>query len=323
SSQHKHPHCLHHNSKSSLLTDEQISAVFQKMKGIHGLIVGLGLAMVPHLAAAQTCSDGVTVGVDGNEVVCCTPGCPECGGSSCGSAAASVGLSASDCCGSNIKSSGVMCGAGAKPAPCILGGEMPVTTCSDDVTVGVDGNGVVCCPSGCSQCGGSNCATAGDDCCGGPIKASGVYCGGGDNPAPCILGNDPDVTTCADGVTVGVGSGSVCCGSGCTQCGGSGCTTAGDDCCGNPIKDAGVYCENGANPSPCIIGFAPGTSKCIDDVPGVDGNGAVCCTLGCTQCGGSGCGTAGAAAGLTADDCCGSNIRESGIICDGTNVPCI
>ncbi|CAN0322859.1 unnamed protein product, partial [Pylaiella littoralis] len=114
-------------------------------------------------------------------------------GSSCSSDGAAAGLEASDCCGSNIKASGVFCGDGVNPAPCILGGAS-TSTCSDDVTVGVDGKGVVCCPTSCSQCTGSGCSAAGDDCCGGGIVASGVYCQNGINDAPCILGSPPAPT---------------------------------------------------------------------------------------------------------------------------------
>ncbi|CAM9418637.1 unnamed protein product [Pylaiella littoralis] len=72
-----------------------------------------------------------------------------------------------------------------------LGDSAGDQACSDGVTVGVDGNGVVCCPTGCSQCGGLGCGAAGDDCCGGPIVASRVYCQKGINDAPCILGSPP------------------------------------------------------------------------------------------------------------------------------------
>ncbi|CAM9535703.1 unnamed protein product, partial [Pylaiella littoralis] len=243
------------------------------MKGFHGLLViGLGLLWDPQLGDAQTCSDGVTVGVDGNGVVCCTTGCTTCGGGSCGSAGAAAGLDSSDCCGSNIKASGVFCRNGDNPAPCILGGE---STCSDGVTLGVDGNGVVCCPLGCSTCGGPGCGAAGDDCCGGPIKASGVFCGDGTNPAPCILGSAPTPTpdvppTCSDGITVGVdGNGVVCCPSGCSQCGGPGCTTAGTDCCGGPITASGVFCGMGTNPAPCILGDPPAPAPVAPFTPPV------------------------------------------------------
>ncbi|CAM9951375.1 unnamed protein product [Pylaiella littoralis] len=217
--------------------------------------------------------------------------------------------------------------------------------CSDGVTPGVDGNSVVCCTTGCSQCGGSGCDSAGTglgagDCCGKDIKAARVYCDD-TNQAPCIIGSAPPTSTpviiddamCSDGTPGVDGNGGVCCTTGCTQCGGSDCGTAGiaaglgaGDCCGKDIKAAGVYC-NDTDQAPCIIGSAPGTAPpttCSDGTPGVDGNGVVCCTTGCSECGGSSCGSAGAAAGLDASDCCGINIKASGVMCaDSNQAPCI
>lgn len=73
----------------------------------------------------------------------------------------------------------------------------PTQTCSDG-TEGIDGNGVVCCPTDCGQCGGAGCTTAGaaagldgSDCCGGTIRKAGVYCDDTDK-APCIIGRAPD-----------------------------------------------------------------------------------------------------------------------------------
>ncbi|CAM9420958.1 unnamed protein product, partial [Ascophyllum nodosum] len=51
--------------------------------------------------------------------VCCASGCPQCGGSGCGSQAQSVGLSASDCCVGRITSAGVLC-SDSRMAPCII-----------------------------------------------------------------------------------------------------------------------------------------------------------------------------------------------------------
>ncbi|CAM9421032.1 unnamed protein product [Ascophyllum nodosum] len=51
--------------------------------------------------------------------VCCASGCPQCGGSGCGSQAQRVGLSASDCCIGRITSAGVLC-SDAGMAPCII-----------------------------------------------------------------------------------------------------------------------------------------------------------------------------------------------------------
>ncbi|CAM9967440.1 unnamed protein product [Ectocarpus sp. 12 AP-2014] len=69
-----------------------------------------------------------------------------------------------------------------------------VETCSNGLQ-GIDGNGVVCCPLECNQCGGTGCTTSGsaaglgsESCCGGAIKASGEYCDD-TNEAPCIIGS--------------------------------------------------------------------------------------------------------------------------------------
>ena len=63
---------------------------------------------------------------------------------------------------------------------------------------------------------------------------------------------------------------------------------------------------------------------CSNGLEGIDGNGVVCCPLGCGQCGGTGCNTSGAAAGLGADSCCGGSIKASDEYCDETNeAPCI
>ncbi|CBJ31655.1 Unsaturated glucuronyl hydrolase, family GH88 [Ectocarpus siliculosus] len=72
-----------------------------------------------------------------------------------------------------------------------------VTTCSNGVQ-GIDGNGIVCCPMECNQCGGSGCTHAGraaglgaESCCGSGVKASGRYCDDTDE-APCIIGSSPE-----------------------------------------------------------------------------------------------------------------------------------
>lgn len=67
-----------------------------------------------------------------------------------------------------------------------------VETCSNGMD-GKEGSGV-CCPSGCTQCGGDGCSSAGDeagltesDCCQEAILQSNVFCEDTDS-APCILG---------------------------------------------------------------------------------------------------------------------------------------
>ena len=67
----------------------------------------------------ETCSNGFP-GLEARGV-CCTSGCPQCGGRGCGSQAQRVGLSASDCCAGRIISAGVLC-SDSGMAPCIIDG---------------------------------------------------------------------------------------------------------------------------------------------------------------------------------------------------------
>ncbi|CAB1107956.1 unnamed protein product [Ectocarpus sp. CCAP 1310/34] len=137
--------------------------------------------------------------------------------------------------------------------------------------------------------------------------------------------------TLSDGIEGIDGNGVVCCPLGCGQCVGTGCSTAGaanglssGSCCGGEIKDSGNYCDD-TGVAPCIYGSAPedddddgGGGTCSDGIEGIDGNGAVCCPLGCGQCGGTGCTSAGAANGLDSGSCCGGSIKSSGNYCDDT-----
>ncbi|CAM9158709.1 unnamed protein product [Ectocarpus sp. 8 AP-2014] len=67
-----------------------------------------------------------------------------------------------------------------------------------------------------------------------------------------------------------------------------------------------------------------GTETCSNGLEGIDGNGVVCCPLGCGQCGGKGCYTSGSANGLGGESCCGGGIEASDEYCDETNeAPCI
>ena len=67
----------------------------------------------------ETCSNGFP-GIE-TRGVCCASGCPQCGGSGCGSQAQRVGLSASDCCVGRITSAGELC-SDTETAPCIIDG---------------------------------------------------------------------------------------------------------------------------------------------------------------------------------------------------------
>ncbi|CAM9196305.1 unnamed protein product [Ectocarpus sp. 13 AM-2016] len=158
-------------------------------------------------------------------------------------------------------------------------------TCSDGIE-GIDGNGVVCCPLGCGQCGGTGCSSAGaanglnsGSCCGGGIKYNGDYCDD-TGEAPCIYGSAPE----------------------------------------NDDDEGGD--DEGDDDSEEDDDGSDGT--CSDGIEGIDGNGVVCCPLGCDQCGGKGCFTAGAANGLDSGSCCKGSIKDSGSYCDDTGeAPCI
>ncbi|CAM9465330.1 unnamed protein product [Ectocarpus sp. 6 AP-2014] len=115
-------------------------------------------------------------------------------------------------------------------APCIYGSASEADgggTCSDGIE-GIDGNGVVCCPLDCTQCGGTGCTSAGaangldsGSCCGRSIKSSGNYCDD-TGEAPCIYGSAPD-STCRNDLEGIDHKGEICCPLGCGQCGGSRC----------------------------------------------------------------------------------------------------
>ncbi|CAM9373608.1 unnamed protein product [Scytosiphon promiscuus] len=210
-------------------------------------------------------------------------------------------------------------------------------TCSNGLE-GIDGNGVVCCPLECGQCGGGGCVSSGkayglgsDSCCGGGVKARDEYCDE-TGEAPCIIGSRPkSAQTCSNGLEGIDGNGVVCCPLECGQCGGSGCVTSGkdsglgsDSCCGGGVKARDEYCDE-TGEAPCIIGSRPESAgTCSNGLEGIDGNGVVCCPLECGQCGGDGCSVSGKEYGLGSDSCCGGAIKASGRHCDDTkSAPCI
>ncbi|CAM9256384.1 unnamed protein product, partial [Ectocarpus sp. 12 AP-2014] len=154
-------------------------------------------------------------------------------------------------------------------------------------------------------------------------------------PVPTPGPTPSSANTCSNGVEGIDGNGVVCCPLGCGQCGGTGCNTSGaaagldgSSCCGGGVKASEQYCDE-TNEAPCIIGSRPAPSPtpsetCSNGLEGIDGNGVVCCPLGCGQCGGRGCTNSGAAADLGADSCCGGSIKASDEYCDETNeAPCI
>ncbi|CAN0296302.1 unnamed protein product, partial [Ectocarpus sp. 8 AP-2014] len=130
---------------------------------------------------------------------------------------------------------------------------------------GIDGNGVVCCPLECGQCGGKGCSSAGaasglgsGSCCGDGVKSSGRYCDITEE-APCIYGS-PDDVFCSNGLEGIDGNGVVCCPLECGACGGFDCGTSGrefglgsESCCGGRITDSGIMCSD-SRAAPCIQG---------------------------------------------------------------------
>eukprot|EP00903_Cladosiphon_okamuranus_P007826 g7572.t1 len=54
---------------------------------------------------------------------------------------------------------------------------------------------------------------------------------------------------------------------------------------------------------------------CTNDFVGIEGSNGACCVAGCGQCGGVGCSRFGNEIGLTADDCCSTEIVDEGKPC--------
>ncbi|CAM9550846.1 unnamed protein product, partial [Ectocarpus sp. 13 AM-2016] len=74
-----------------------------------------------------------------------------------------------------------------------------------------------------------------------------------------------------------------------------------------------------------LFGASPaGAQTCTDGISGVESTlYDVCCVLECGTCGGVGC-TPANTSSLTANDCCATEIVESGSFCSVTGVaPCI
>ncbi|CBJ34050.1 hypothetical protein Esi_0900_0001 [Ectocarpus siliculosus] len=200
--------------------------------------------------AQSTCNDGIE-GIDGNGVVCCPRHCGQCGGEGCTGSGADFGLGSESCCGGGVKSANNYCDVTGK-APCIYGSP-PEGECNNGIE-GIDGNGVVCCPLDCGQCGGEGCSGSGADfglgsesCCGGGVKSANNYCDV-TGKAPCIYGSPPEEALLT---TVNART---------QQCGGEGCSSAGaasglgsGSCCGHGVKSSGRYCDI-TEEAPCIYG---------------------------------------------------------------------
>ena len=127
-------------------------------------------------------------------------------------------------------------------------------------------DGQICCPVGCGDCGGSDCATMGSNsgldqtsCCGSEVLNNTDLCSTL-LEAPCINGisENPKCSNSLDGFDNAVSS--VCCPVGCgTGCGGTDCQLLGVEagldetsCCTRDIILSGILCEV-SGVAPCII----------------------------------------------------------------------
>ena len=180
----------------------------------------------------------------------------------------------------------------------------------------------ICCSAECGSCGGTGCGAlpgGGSNCCGGPIVESGLSCD--DGVAPCVIqpetDNDP---TCKFGLE----KDNICCPPECGTCGGSGCGSlpgGGSNCCGGPIVESGLSCDD--NTAPCIIEPQAGDPDPTCE-RGIVGGGAsfnnICCPFECgSTCGGVHCSLYNGGAA----NCCSASILASEVSCDEDEAPCI
>jgi len=182
-----------------------------------------------------TCDLGI-IGFSGDDTLCCPSSCTQCTGVGC----STFPNIASDCCSLSILDSGVSCDDDG--APCI------VTTSDPKCELGIIKDNI-CCDPNCDQCGGVSCGITGmgASCCGGPIVNSGVSCD--TDFAPCVI--SPVDPTCE----LGIIKDNICCDPSCEQCGGVSCgiTGMGSLCCGGPIVESGISCDDSI--APCVIGL--------------------------------------------------------------------
>ncbi len=207
---------------------------------------------------------------------------------------------------------------------------VPDPTCSEGI---ITQN--ICCNPGCSACGGSSCGTdplMGENCCGGPIIASGRLCD--ETGFPCVISDPPTPApveaspspadpTCANGVS----SQNVCCPASCGTCGGTGCSSrpGASLCCGGTVLSLGLSCDDSGPPctiSPASTSTTPAPITPSDPDPdcltGVLKDN-ICYDSGCQTVGGSGCG----ADPLGGHFCCGGVIASSGRDCSVVGTPCV
>eukprot|EP00752_Nemacystus_decipiens_P009061 g8090.t1 len=192
----------------------------------------------------------------------------------------------------------------------------------------------VCCSVSCGTCGGPGCSSlngGADACCTSTVIDTGTLCSV-QRSAPCNIDTDtvvPDdddndddgvVETCSNGIEGIDANGVVCCPLSCGSCAGSGCSSrpgGSSSCCGSGIKDSGILCSDSGT-APCII--EEETETCSNGIEGIDANGVVCCPLSCGSCAGSGCSSRPGGS----SSCCGSGIKDSGILCsESGTAPCI
>ena len=136
-----------------------------------------------------------------------------------------------------------------------------------------------------------------------------------------------------------------CCPLECGACGGVNCGSfgkeyglVGADCCQSEIFHSQVFCSE-SDSAPCIIEsyiedpdryevvVKEDEQTCSNGLPGyssANNAGEFCCPLGCSYCGGIGCGSSGQEFGLVGLDCCQSGIFSSQVYCgEDVSAPCI
>ena len=112
----------------------------------------------------------------------------------------------------------------------------------------------------------------------------------------------------------------ICCSDECDYCGGTGCgdlLAGSSNCCGGPIFESGVSCDDSV--APCVI-ESESTGPVNDptcEFGIITDN--ICCSSECDYCGGVGCG----ALAPGGSNCCGGPIVASGVSCDDSVAPCV
>ncbi|CAB1100464.1 unnamed protein product [Ectocarpus sp. CCAP 1310/34] len=197
----------------------------------------------------------------------------------------------------------------APPAP----SEMPVMAPTDEVVVcstGIRGiessDGAVCCPLGCTQCGGEGCSTVGlpeygaESCCQSDVLSAGVSCSVSEE-APCVLDEtptpEPNAAPATEMPAMAPTPGPVM------------------------TPTAEPVMPPTAEPAMAPTAEPASGDVCSNGIPGIQ-SGITCCLAECGECGGPGCAEFGG--GLGQDNCCQGRIEEYGELCSVTlAAPCI